>query len=172
MGGDQWLMKGKREHFLSICSWQISSIWHSLLSSSKDLLKMVSFFEASSNLPYFQNCFSWESWNSPDFLPFWMDTLPGLYLDMCCLSVASSIWLYNTVRALFTWFLFSKCAQNILVFEVIRTLCKHWRKPSRICVLMTFYKWKLLLGKPSYLYINQFKLLWEDSGEAEIVEGE
>ena len=57
-------------------------------------------------------------------------------------------------RALFTWFLFSKCAQTILLFEVIRTSCKHLRKWSRVYVLMAFYEWMLLLGEASYLYIN------------------
>ena len=67
MWGDQWLMKNKGEHFLFISSLQISRVWYYLFFSFKDLFKTVSFFEASSSLPNFQDCLSWKNWTSPDF---------------------------------------------------------------------------------------------------------
>ena len=67
MWGDQWLMENKGEHFLFIGSQQISRVWYYLFFSFKDLYKTESFFEASSNLPNFQDCLSWKNWTSPDF---------------------------------------------------------------------------------------------------------
>lgn len=147
-------MKDKGEHFLFISSQQISRVWYYLFFSFKDLCKTVSFFEASSNLPNFQDCLSWKNWNRPDFsLSGWKHFL--VYTWTCILF----LWLppfdhRRQLSALFTWFLFFKCAQSILVFEVTRTSCEHLRKWSRVYVLTAFYEWKLLLEEASYLDIN------------------
>lgn len=83
MWGERWLLKKKCEHFLSTWSWQISSVWHYLLFSSKDLFKMASFLELAHTeppLPNSQDSLSWESWNYHDFLLFRTDTLFKNYI--------------------------------------------------------------------------------------------
>lgn len=150
MWKDQWLMRGKSEHFLSTWSWQISSVWYYCFSHPR-FVKNGTFFEASLSTasPSSRVVCSGKTKTV-------LDTLT--VLDFYSLSVVSFFWLYSTVRAFFTLLLFSNCEHTILVFKVTRTLYKHFRKWSRIYVLMAFCEWKPLLGKASYVQINQFKL--------------
>lgn len=102
-------------HFSSTWSWWISSVWHYLLLSFKDLLKMTFFLANSFTV-------SLSPWVYGLRKPkqSWLSAFLSWFMDIHSLSLALRLFvcLCNIVRALFTWLLWSKCAHDILVFEV------------------------------------------------------